>query len=94
MATETIETVTIRSNDRKTGEMRKFHVVVVQRHSNVQKSVMLVQSCCFANLNLWLFFALLVFMAVIVSQALLYLISSTLFQVRKCTGSRASAIRF
>ena len=94
MATGTIETVTIKSNDRKTGEMRKFHVVVVQRHSNVQKSVMLVQSCCFANLNLWLFFALLVFMAVIVSQALLYLISSTLFQVRKCTGSRASAIRF
>ena len=94
MATETIETVTIKSNDRKTGEMRKFHVVVVQRHSNVQKSVMLVQSYYFANLNLWLFFALLVFMAVIVSQALLYLISSTLFQVRKCTGSRASAIRF
>ena len=56
MATGTIETVTIKSNDRKTGEMRKFHVVVVQRHSNVQKSVMLVQSCCFANLNLWLFF--------------------------------------
>ena len=55
MATETIETVTIKSNDRKTGEMRKFHVVVVQRHSNVQKSVMLVQSYCFADLNLWLF---------------------------------------
>ena len=66
-----VETVAIESNDRKTGEMRKFHVVVVQRHSNVQKSVMLVQSCCFANLNL--FFALLVFMAVIVAQALLYL---------------------
>ena len=56
MATGTIETVTIEINDRKTGEMRKFHVVVVQRHSNVQKSVMLVQSCCFADLNLWLFF--------------------------------------
>ena len=56
MATGTIETVAIESNDRKTGEMRKFHIVVVQRHSNVQKSVMLVQSCCFANLNLWLFF--------------------------------------
>ena len=94
MATGTIETVTIKSNDRKTGEMRKFHIVVVQRHSNVQKSVMLVQSCCFADLNLWLFFAILVIIAVIVAQALLYLISSTLFHVRKCTGSRASAIRF
>ena len=94
MATGTIETVTIESKDRKTGEMRKFHVVVVQRHSNVQKSVMLVQSCCFADLNLWLFFAVLVIIAVIVAQALLYLISSTLFHVRKCTGSRASAIRF
>ena len=95
MATRTIETVTIEINDRKTGEMRKFHVVVVQRHSNVQKSVMLVQSCCFADLNLWLFFfAVLVIIAVIVAQALLYLISSTLFQVRKCTGSRTSAIRF
>ena len=33
-----------------------FHVVVVQRRQrNVQKSVMHVQSCCFANLNLLLF---------------------------------------
>ena len=32
-----------------------FHVVVVQgRQRNVQKSVMHVQSCCFANLNLLL----------------------------------------
>ena len=32
---------------------RQFHVVVVQRRQrNVQKSVMHVQSCCFANLNL------------------------------------------
>ena len=37
-------------------EIRKFHVVVMQRRQrNVQKSVMHVQSCCFANLNLLLF---------------------------------------
>ena len=37
-------------------EIRYFHVVVVQRRQrNVQKSVMHVQSCCFANLNLLLF---------------------------------------
>ena len=37
-------------------EIRKFHVAVVQRWlKNVQKSVMHVQSCCFANLNLLLF---------------------------------------
>ena len=35
-------------------ETRHFHVVVVQRRlRNVQKSVMYVQSCCFANLNLF-----------------------------------------
>ena len=34
-------------------EIRHFHVVVVQRRQrNVQKSVMYVQSCYFANLNL------------------------------------------
>ena len=34
-------------------EIRHFYVVVVQRQQrNVQKSVMHVQSCCFANLNL------------------------------------------
>ena len=34
-------------------EIRQFHVVVMQRRQrNVQKSVMHVQSCCFANLNL------------------------------------------
>ena len=39
-------------------EFRQFHVVVVQRRQrNVQKSLMHVQSCCFANLNLLLFFA-------------------------------------
>ena len=37
-------------------EMRHFHVVVVQRRlRNVQKNVMQVQSCCFANLALLLF---------------------------------------
>ena len=37
-------------------EIRYFHVVVVQRRQrNVQTSVMYVQSCCFANLNLLLF---------------------------------------
>ena len=37
-------------------EIRQFHVVVVQRrHGNVQKSVMHVQSCCFARLNLLFF---------------------------------------
>ena len=38
------------------GEIRHFHVVVVQRRlRNVQKSVMHVQSCCFANIKLLLF---------------------------------------
>ena len=37
-------------------EIRHFHVVVVQRrHRNVRKSVMYVQSCCFAKLNQLLF---------------------------------------
>ena len=37
-------------------EIRKFHVVVVQRwQRNLQKSVMQVQSYCFAILNLLLF---------------------------------------
>ena len=37
-------------------EIKHFHVVVVQwRQRNVQKSVMHVQNCCFANLNLLLF---------------------------------------
>ena len=44
----------------------QFHVVVVQRRlRNVQKSVMHVQSCCFAHLN-QLFF---VFVAVPVAVA-------------------------
>ena len=38
------------------GEIRHFHVVVVQRRlRNVQKSVMHVQGCCFANIKLLLF---------------------------------------
>ena len=37
-------------------EIRQFHVVVVQRRQrNVQKSVMHLQSCCFAYLNLFFF---------------------------------------
>ena len=37
-------------------EFRQFHLVVVQwRQRNVQKSLMHVQSCCFAYLNLLLF---------------------------------------
>ena len=40
----------------KKREISKFHVVVVQwRQTNVQKSVMHVQSCCFANVYLFLF---------------------------------------
>ena len=38
-------------------EISHFHVVVVQRRlRNVQKSVMHVQSCCFANLSLLVFY--------------------------------------
>ena len=38
----------------KKREIRHFHVVVVQRRQrNVQKSVMHVQSCCFANPRAW-----------------------------------------
>ena len=41
-------------------EIRQFHVVVVQQHSrNVQKRVMHMQSCCFANLSLLFFCPLL-----------------------------------
>ena len=37
-------------------EIGQFHVLVVQwRQRNVQKSLMHVQSCCFANLNLLFF---------------------------------------
>ena len=48
-------------------EIRNFHVVVVQRRQrNVQTSVMHVQSCCFADLNLC-FFAVLVAVAVVIA---------------------------
>ena len=48
-------------------EIRHFHVVVVQRRlRNVQKSLMEVQSCCFANL-IYCLFALLVAVAVVVA---------------------------
>ena len=41
---------------KRANEISKFHVAVVQRWlKNVQKSVMHVQSCCFANINLLLF---------------------------------------
>ena len=37
-------------------EIRKFHVAVVQqRLRNVENSVMHMQSCSFANINLFLF---------------------------------------
>ena len=43
------------------GEIKKTHVVVVQRRQRkAQKSVLHVQSCCFANLNLYCFLAPLV----------------------------------
>ena len=51
-------------------EIRHFHVVVFQlRQRNVQKSVMHVQSCCFAN-QTYCFFAVLVAVAVVVAKAL------------------------
>ena len=46
-------------------EIRHFHVVVVQRRlRNVQKSVMHVQNCCFANLK---FLAVLIAVAFVVA---------------------------
>ena len=47
-------------------EIKKFHVVVVQRRQrHVQNNVMHVQSFCFVNINT-LFFAVLLAVAVIV----------------------------
>ena len=47
-------------------EIRHFHVVVVQRRlRNVQKSVMHVQSCCFANLTYCLFAVLIAVVVVV-----------------------------
>ena len=46
-------------------EIRKFHVTVMQRRlRSVQKSV---QSCCFANLNLSGFFAVVVTVAIVIA---------------------------
>ena len=51
-------------------EIRKIHVVVVQRRQRkAQKSVLHVQSCCFANLNLYCFLAPLVAIEVVVAEA-------------------------
>ena len=47
-------------------EIRQFHVVVVQqRQRNVQKRVMRVQSCCFANLSLLFFCPLLLLLSLL-----------------------------
>ena len=47
-----IETRSLVFTSSEKREIRQFHVVVVHwRQRNVQKSVMHVQSCCFANLN-------------------------------------------
>ena len=49
-------------------EIRHFHVVVVPwRQRNVQKSVLHVQSCCFANPKTYCFCAVLVVLAVVVA---------------------------
>ena len=51
-------------------EMRHFHVVVFQlRQRNLQRGVMHVQSCCFAN-ETYRFFAFSVAVAVVVAKAL------------------------
>ena len=48
-------------------DIRYFHVVVVQqRQRNVQKTVMHVLSCCFAN-QTFCFFAVLVAVSVVVA---------------------------
>ena len=47
-------------------EIRQFHVVVVQRRQRkVQESVVHVQICCFANLNLLFFIVLVAVVAVV-----------------------------
>ena len=49
-------------------EIKHFHVVVVQRRQrNVQKSLMHVQSYCFAYLILFCLFAVLVAIAIVVA---------------------------
>ena len=52
-------------------EIRHFHVVVVQqRHRNVHKSVIHVQSCCFACPNVYCVIGVLVDVAVVVAYPL------------------------
>ena len=48
-------------------EIRKFHVPVVHGRLRMYKNVMHVRICCFSNLNLLLFFAVLVAVAVVVA---------------------------
>ena len=51
---------------KRAGEIRKFHVIIVERWlRNLQKSVMLVQSC-FAYMS-YNFFAVLVAVAIVVA---------------------------
>ena len=46
-----------------------FHVIVIQwRQKNVQKSVMHIQSCCFANLT-YSFFDVFIAVAIIIAKA-------------------------
>ena len=53
-------------------EIRHFHVVVVQRRQwNKQKRVIQVQSCCFADLNLFLTFSLTTVVVVFAQAPLL-----------------------
>ena len=48
--TETVEFIALPFPSSKKLKIWSFHVVVVQeRQRNVQKSVMHVQNCCFAN---------------------------------------------
>ena len=50
-------------------EIRQFYVVAVQRRQrNVPKSVLHVQNCCFANLNLLLQFHVLVGVAFVATK--------------------------
>ena len=66
--------------------MRHFYVIVVQwRQRNVQKSVMHVQSCCFA----YCFFDVLVLVAVVKSIGSL---SSDVFERRTSTGSEVFSL--
>ena len=58
---------------KRAGEIRKFHVIIVERwQRNLQKSVMLVQSC-FAYMS-YNFFAVLVAVAIVVAKLPIVLI--------------------